>query len=137
MPDPEFILTRIDVERLSRLVQERKTGFDAAVAKQLDAKLKMGRVIPTEEVPPDLVTMNSWVVHEDERTGEQGEVIIAYPRDEDTSRGRASILTPLCAGLLGLKIGQSADWPMPGGRTARLKVVAIKYQPEKEGDFHL
>ena len=38
--------------------------------------------------------------------------------------------------LLGLTTGQSIDWPGQGGKTHRLTVTAIHYQPEAAGDLH-
>ena len=38
--------------------------------------------------------------------------------------------------LLGLRVGDSIDWPMPGGRSARLHVLAVRYQPEAAGELH-
>ena len=36
----------------------------------------------------------------------------------------------------GLRVGDVIDWPMPGGRSARLHVLAIRYQPEAAGELH-
>jgi regulator of nucleoside diphosphate kinase len=33
-------------------------------------------------------------------------------------------------------VGETIDWPMPGGRSARLQVLAIRYQPEAAGELH-
>ena len=57
--------------------------------------------------------------------------------DADAWRGRVSILSSQCAALLGMKVGQSSSYALPDGGTARFREVAIKYQPEKEGDLHL
>jgi regulator of nucleoside diphosphate kinase len=32
--------------------------------------------------------------------------------------------------LLGLTVGDAIDWPIPGGRTTRVRVIAVPYQPE-------
>ncbi len=39
-----------------------------------------------------------------------------------------------CAAVLGLTVGDTIDWPLPSGRTRRLRVVEITYQPEAAGD---
>ncbi len=137
MTAPETTLTRIDVERLTKLIEKHESGQFGAAARLLRAKIASSPSIPAEQVPPDLVTMNSLVAYVDEATGKESEVVMAYPRDADPWRGRVSILSPVCATLLGLKIGQSAGCAMQDGTVARLKVVAIKYQPEMAGDLHL
>jgi regulator of nucleoside diphosphate kinase len=37
------------------------------------------------------------------------------------------------AALLGLSVGQAIDWPMPDGRSTRLRVTAVLDQPEAQG----
>ncbi len=81
--------------------------------------------------------MNCRVVYEDERTGNRAEVVIAYPDKEDPSRGRLSILEPVSAALLGTRVGQSVECHLGDGKATRVKVIEIKYQPEKAGHLHL
>lgn len=138
MPEaPPITMSAIDVQRLSTVIQTHARGRDAAVARQLRSEIERAQVIPSERVPPTLVTMNSRVVYEDERSGERAEIVIVYPRDADPSRGRISVLSPVGAALIGLSVGQSTDWALPDGRTARFRVISIGYQPEAAGDFHL
>jgi regulator of nucleoside diphosphate kinase len=46
------------------------------------------------------------------------------------------VLAPVGSALLGLRVGEAIDWPMPGGRSARLQVLEIRYQPEASGELH-
>jgi len=46
------------------------------------------------------------------------------------------VMAPVGAALIGLRIGDTIDWPLPGGREARLRIDAILWQPEREGQFH-
>jgi regulator of nucleoside diphosphate kinase len=77
--------------------------------------------------------MNSRVVFEDEQTGERREVTLVYPREADIDAGKISILVPVGSALLGLRVGQSIDWTLPGGQKRRYRVIAVPYQPEAEG----
>ena len=77
--------------------------------------------------------MNSRVRFEDERTGEQREVTLVYPRDADIDAGKISILVPVGASLLGLRVGQTIDWMPPSGDKRRYRVVAVPHQPEARG----
>lgn len=137
MEEPDITLTELDVRRLTPILKVYETGHGAAVVRHLRAKMRRAPVIPAEKVPPDLVTMNCRVVYEDERTGKRTEIVITYPDNEDLSRGRVSILEPESAYLLGTRIGQSIECPLSDGKTARLKVLEINYQPEKAGHLHL
>ncbi len=42
-------------------------------------------------------------------------VQLTYPEDADIERGRVSVLAPIGAALLGLKVGAAIDWPLPDG----------------------
>ena len=87
-------------------------------------------------MPADVVTMNSTVDCIDDISGDTHPVTLVYPRDADAAAGRVSVLAPVGSALLGLSVGQQIDWQAPGGRALRLRVVAIRYQPEAAGDLN-
>jgi regulator of nucleoside diphosphate kinase len=74
--------------------------------------------------------MNSRVLFADESTGECREITIVDPRYADVAQGRVSVLAPVGIALLGLSAGESIEWPFANGRSRRLKVVEVLYQPE-------
>lgn len=81
------------------------------------------------EMPRDIVTMASKVDFFDEANGETRSVQLVYPHEADISAGRISILTPVGAGLIGLRRGQSIRWPDRDGRERALSVVAVSQPP--------
>ena len=88
------------------------------------------------DMPSDAITMNSTARFRDESSGEERELTLVYPRDADGSPDRISILAPVGSALLGLRAGQSIEWPVPGGRSTRLVVLGVRYQPEAAGEYH-
>ena len=78
------------------------------------------------KIPPDVVTMGSKVTFSDEKNGTERTVHLVYPAEADISAGRMSILTPVGAGLIGLSVGQSINWPDRGGIEHRLTIVAVE-----------
>jgi regulator of nucleoside diphosphate kinase len=82
--------------------------------------------------------MNSRVRFVAEQTGEEQEVTLVYPADADFAHHRVSILAPLGSALLGLRVGQAIDWPVPSGQVKRFRVLAVTHQPEAVGSasFH-
>ena len=78
------------------------------------------------DIPPDVVTMGSSVTFLDEKSGAERTVRLVYPADADIAAGRVSILTPVGAGLIGLSVGQSINWPDRGGIEHRLTIVAVE-----------
>jgi regulator of nucleoside diphosphate kinase len=103
----------------------------------LESELDRAQVVSQEEFPPDVVSMRSTVVYEDADTGERGEAILVYPEEADMEHALISVLAPIGTALLGLSVGQSISWPVPGGRTRTIRVVSVAYQPEAAGDRHL
>ncbi len=89
---------------------------------------EIGRAkIHTEaKVPADVVTMNAEVEFVDEASGASRVVHLVYPRHADISANRISILTPVGAGLIGLREGQSILWPDREGRERRLTIVKVR-----------
>ncbi|MCA9535827.1 MAG: nucleoside diphosphate kinase regulator, partial [Myxococcales bacterium] len=93
-------------------------------------------IVPSTEVKPNVVTMNSELVYEDVGTGKRRTVRLVYPQDADVTRSWVSVLAPLGSALLGLQVGQEIDWAMPGG-ARRLRLVEVRYQPEASGHMEL
>lgn len=132
MSDHAIIVTDRDLERLAAVVEQH----DIPAAELLDAELHRATIVARQDVPPDVVTMNSDVTYEDLSTGAQRTVRLVYPGDADASQQRVSVLAPIGSALLGLRVGQDIDWPLPSG-SRRIRVVALPYQPEAAGDARL
>ncbi|WP_256645364.1 nucleoside diphosphate kinase regulator [Thermomonas paludicola] len=134
---PALLLSRVDVERIEDLLELPQ--FRALNTAALRQELARAELVEPQDVPADVITMNSTakvrVISEDQGEHEY-ELTLVYPRDADGSGEKVSILAPVGSALLGLRVGSSIDWPMPGGRSARLHVLAIHYQPEAAGSLH-
>lgn len=129
---PSIVVSVRDGRRLEALLSGR-AGEGSLVAEALQQELDRADWREPDEIPADVVTMNSRVLCVDETTGAERELRLVYPPDADAAHGAVSILAPVGAALLGLSVGQSIDWPLPGGRTTRLRVSAVLYQPEASG----
>ncbi|ANB03856.1 nucleoside diphosphate kinase regulator [Ectothiorhodospira sp. BSL-9] len=102
----------------------------------LQAELDRAEVVEPHEMPADVVTMNSTVRFVMESTGESFEMTLVYPRDSTGDPNRISIVAPVGSALLGLSVGESIEWPRPGGGIIRVRIDEILYQPESAGDLH-
>ena len=131
---PALVLSRLDVDRLEALLEQPAQAGPAFDA--LRDELARAEVREPRDVPADAITMNSTARFRDEASGEEREMTLVYPRDADGSADKVSILAPVGSALLGLRAGQSIDWAVPGGRSARLRVLGVRYQPEAAGEYH-
>jgi regulator of nucleoside diphosphate kinase len=129
---PPLILSLRDVRRIEALLATPQ-GEASAVAEALEAELLRGDVREPADMPADVVTMHSEVVCVDEASGAERRLTLVYPEAADGGAGKVSILAPVGAALLGLRVGQSINWPLPGGRSTRLTVKAVLFQPEATG----
>ncbi len=99
------------------------------VSAMLLAEIERATVHDAGHIPHDVVTMNATVDFVDEASGTQRSVQLVYPRDADIAAGRISILTPVGAGLIGLRQGQSIAWPDRDGHVRNLTVVRVAQAP--------
>jgi regulator of nucleoside diphosphate kinase len=131
---PGIIISSLDLERVERLLQSdayrKLPGIDA-----LQSELDRATIVAPEEVPPDVITMNSSVKFIDDASGTEFRLSLVYP-GQPAVADAVSVLAPVGSALLGLSVGQSISWQAPGGRELRLRVLEVTYQPEASGEFH-
>jgi len=131
---PSIVMSRLDYDRIEALHEgANDRGIDTSA---LEADMERADVVEPAQMPGDVISMNSTARFRDENSGEERELTLVYPRDATGEPGRVSILAPVGSALLGLRVGQSIDWPVPGNRTLTLQVLSIKYQPEAAGELH-
>jgi regulator of nucleoside diphosphate kinase len=129
---PEITVSTDDLDRLEGLLGELRGGAPE-IADGLRSELDRAHIVEPGEVPPDVVTMNSTVRFTDEESGKEFERTLCYPHEATGGSDKVSILAPLGSALLGLSVGQSIDWPVPGGRTARIRILDVVSQPGRQG----
>jgi regulator of nucleoside diphosphate kinase len=100
-------------------------GIPAALQRKLDG----AALVPTEEVPPDAVTMLSRVVVADAAGGRR-EITVVYPAEADPAAGLVSVLDQLGTALFAAAVGEMIEYDAPEG-PCRLLVEDILYQPER------
>jgi regulator of nucleoside diphosphate kinase len=99
---------------------------------KLNSRLESAVPIGTDQTPRDLVTMNSTVLLTDEASGEDRQVTVAYPQDDDFVRAGVSVLEPLGLELLGSEVGDIVR-----DNRKEFRVANIVFQPEMAGARHL
>ena len=118
MKNDELVIVDRDYARLSALES----------ADVLVEELSRATVVPVERVPDDVVRMHSVVTYVVEGMGERRKVQLVFPEESDPSSGKVSVLAPVGVALLGLRAGQSIDWPTVDGHSVRLEVLEVVQQ---------
>jgi len=124
---PSITVSTDDLDRLEGLLGEMRGGAPE-IADGLRSELDRARIVEPSEIPRDVVTMNSTVRFTDEESGKEFERTLCYPEEATGGVDKVSILAPLGSALLGLSVGQRIDWPVPGGRTARIRILDVVSQ---------
>ncbi|WP_430010373.1 nucleoside diphosphate kinase regulator [Methylophaga lonarensis] len=132
---PNIIVSEQDAERLDKLLASLpEKEFSAREA--LEAELDRAEILPSTEMPNDVVTMNSTVRFRVSSSKDDFCLTLVYPKDMDDSGNKISILAPVGSALLGLRQGDEIEWPGSDGRMMQVRIEEIIYQPEREGEYH-
>ena len=132
---PHLILSSLDVDRLEALLDAMPaTAFPGKA--DLEAEIARADIVEPNDIPPNVVTMNSTVTFDMAETGKQFQLTLVYPKDLDASTDKVSVFAPVGSALLGLSIGDELAWPSVGGKNMTVRVTGIVYQPERAGEMH-
>ena len=128
-----ILITNSDCERLRSLIAGLR-GAKSATHEQLTAleqELDRAEVVASEEIPRDVVTMNSEVRLEDLDSGSIQRYKLVFPNQFRWDHS-ISVLAPIGSAMLGYRVGDVFEWRVPKG-VRRLKVKEVIYQPEAAG----
>lgn len=133
-----IILSSLDYERIYSSINkaEESKSISEQEAQSLAGELEKAKIVEPQEMPEDIVTMNSKVKITFVKTGKQMELQIVYPQDADINQNLISIFSPIAAALIGYKVGDTIEWIVPSGPTS-IKIDEITYQPESVGQYDL
>ena len=130
---PGILLSRADFDALDRLVGDLPGSGPAGLLQQ---ELDRAEVCDAVDLPKTVVGLNRWLHYADDRHPEVRRVQLVLPREADIDAGRVSILSHVGAGLIGLKEGQSINWPDPSGETRKLTPILIEDEDPIEAVAH-
>lgn len=129
-------LSEHDADQLRTLIDTLKmhNPSDRAYVMSLENEVNRAEILPSADIPDEIVRINSRVQLTDMETEEVFELQIVYPPDADFDDGKISVLSPIGTALLGCRVEDVILWDVPGG-TRKLKIDKMLNQPEAVGDF--
>lgn len=136
--EKNIYITELDKTRLEKLIQEAQEYnlCKKDYLKNLKLELQRANVVNSEDIPDDVITMNSSVSLVDLGTGEEMRYTLVFPEEASLLDNKISVLAPIGTAILGYRVNDIVEWAVPGG-TVKLKVEKILYQPEASGNFGL
>jgi regulator of nucleoside diphosphate kinase len=121
---PAIVLIDSEADSLAEVALQIEDR-NPTVSRMLMDEIERARIVPAAKIPDDVVTMGSTVEFIDEKDGQPHRIQLVYPRDADIAQSRLSILTPVGVGLIGLRTGQSINWPDRTGNRRVLTITAV------------
>jgi regulator of nucleoside diphosphate kinase len=134
----KIILNRLDYSRIQSSIHEAKQykSISAADAEALIKELNSAKIVEPQEVPANVVTMNSIVKISFLNNNKQIQFQIVYPGKANLKENKISIFSPIATALLGYKVADEIEWIVPAGPT-KIRIDEIIYQPEAAGDYEI
>jgi regulator of nucleoside diphosphate kinase len=121
MATPALIVNMADFANLSLL----------PLGPVLRRKLDEAVVVASDDVPADVLTMQSEVVLLDESSGERRSRRLVYPDEAQGASDAVSVLDPLGMELFGARLGDTIECG------SRYRIVEMRYQPESSMRTHV
>jgi regulator of nucleoside diphosphate kinase len=131
MANRTIYVTQNDAQKLRNLLKTVKKFYDhdRDDLQELEAELERSDLIDSDDIPPDVITMNSKARLLDLDTKEEIVYKLVYPDDAHVDQNKISVLAPIGTAMLGRQVGDIFEWEVPAG-LRRLKVEAILHQPD-------
>jgi regulator of nucleoside diphosphate kinase len=134
----KLIVNKLDFSRIKKSIADAK-HFNSISTKEADKlvkELESATVVEPEEIPDNVVTMNSIVKVSFLNDAKQIQFRIVYPDQANFRENKISIFSPIATALIGYKVNDEIEWLVPAGPT-KIKIDEILYQPEAAGHFDL
>jgi len=136
MNSRKLMMTDRDCGQMREMLQRaREEGFvSAKLLDTLEKEMDQSMVIPSDHIPPYVVTMHTTVRVRNLKSRRAVELTLVYPDEEDVPSGKYSVLSDLGMGILGFAVGDTFEWEFPDG-VHTLRIDMILYQPEATHNF--
>jgi transcription elongation factor GreA len=102
-------------------------GMLQAKINLLRDKLARATIVDTSKANKSEVSFGATVIVKDLDFGDQETFILVGAGEEDYDAGKILVTSPLAQGLMGCKVGQRVDIPVPAG-TMKFEICEIRYE---------
>lgn len=130
---PPIYVTARDRGRLQALLAARRRFIPDTVRADLQRELGRAIVCGENNIPADVVTMNSRAVYRPDPGAQPQSRTLIYDEDYSSVGGTVSVLTATGAALLGLRAGSRMPYVTRDGERRILVLEEVAYQPEAHG----
>ena len=90
--------------------------FNRQDAEELEMELKKAKLVHKDDLPEDIVRLNSTVTIKEEKENKIIELTVVTPERANIKRRLISIMSPIGTALIGFRKGQQVKWKVPAGK---------------------
>jgi regulator of nucleoside diphosphate kinase len=109
----KIIITHDDYSTLNSYV--RGLGSVKENAALLQEELKKATLVKSEELPVDVVRLNSRVIVKEATKDKLIELVLVVPEKADIKEKKISVFAPIGTALIGFREGEMVKWEVPAG----------------------
>ena len=129
-PLPEIKVTRTDLGMLDAMLAHRSSVRSWKAVEVLVNELLRAKIVDRQELPANVVTMDSQVEFRHAESELSTVVTLVFPGDSGLHDDALSVLTPVGALLLGLSEGQSMRYFDSDDNLTSISVLRVLQQPK-------
>ena len=113
----QLTITNEDYETLNKYIKGQKSikSFDRNNVTLLREELKKATLVKKNELPEDVVRLNSRVKIREGKKDKLIELILVLPEKANIKERKVSIFAPLGTALIGFRRGERIKWNVPAG----------------------
>jgi regulator of nucleoside diphosphate kinase len=115
--EKEIIMTHDDYDTLASYVRSVRPvkEFDRKNAALLGDELKKAILVKRDELPGDVVRLNSRVFVQEGSKDKLIEMVLVVPEQANIQEKKVSVFAPLGTALIGFRQGEKVKWNVPSG----------------------
>ena len=113
----KIIIAQEDYETLNAYVKgvSAVMAFDKKNAALLKEELNNAIVVKKNDMPGDVVRLNSRVIVKEGTKNNLMELVLVVPEKADIKQKRISVFAPIGTALIGFRQGEQVTWKVPSG----------------------
>ena len=114
----QLVLRKDDYEVIMSYIKQGLcwNTFNSHDAEKLQAEIKKARLVGKDELPEDVVRLNSVVTVKDEKENKVLKIKVVTPENADIRERKISVLSPVGTALIGFSKGRKVEWKVPAGK---------------------
>lgn len=133
--DIEYFISSLDCERLEKLIDSAPLPVREK-SSSLQTKLSQATILSPDSMPDDVVSMNSVVDFQIAHSRDVFSMTLVYPREVMGTPTTLSVMAPIGTALLGSPCDVKVPYDPGNSGKSWVRVLNIRYQPERNGDLH-